>query len=122
MSYGVTIELDEYNDLHFDPVSNRLVLIKGVDNCLQAIRILLKTLKGELRIYPEFGVDIPQLLDKNISDDNIKHAVMSALIRDPRVKTVDKVTVERDRRILNVYVQLTTYEGAILEFKEDVVW
>lgn len=124
MSYGMSFAIDSYNDLCFDPNKNTIILSKGVDNCKQALIILLKTLKGENKFYPEFGVDIPQLLERNISEDNIKHAIRDAIIRDPRVKTIDKIEINRDNsaRSLSIYIHVTTFDGAVLEFKQDAVW
>jgi phage baseplate assembly protein W len=123
--YGITIKVDENdNDFKFNPDTNRLVLVQDEQNALQAIRILLHTIKGEVRFFPDFGIDIPILMDKNISTENLKHAVNDALKRDPRVKTIDSIIIERKPadRVLNIYVALTTFRGAILEIKEDVIW
>lgn len=122
MSYGISLQLDEYDDFQFDPVSNRLVLVKGTDNCLQAIRVVLKTLKGELRFYPEFGLDLPQLMIRKISDSNVKHCLSTAILKDPRVKSVDEMIIERLDRVLNVYVQITTQDNVSLEYTESISW
>jgi phage baseplate assembly protein W len=122
MSYGLTLKLNESGDFIFDPNKNTLNLVSNVDNMIQTTEILLKTFKGERKTFPEFGIDIPQMLDKNISDDNIKHTIVDAVRRDPRVKSINKVTLTRAQRILNIYVELTTYDGAILDFRSSVSW
>ena len=124
MGYGVSFALDDYGDINFDPNKNTITLCSGSDNCIQALAILLKTLKGELKFYPEFGVDIPQLLERNISEDNIKHAIRDAVIRDPRIRTIDTIEITKvgRERILGIYLHVTTFAGAILEFKQDAVW
>jgi phage baseplate assembly protein W len=122
--YGVTLKLNDDNDFEFNPDQNKLELIQDAPNALQAVRILLHTIKGEIKFFSDFGIDIPLLMDKNISDDNLKSAVSEALCKDPRVNSIDKITIERKKadRILNIYVELTTFRGAVLEFKEDVTW
>lgn len=122
MSYGVTIKLNEDNDLTFDPKTNRLVLVSDTDNLIQAIRILLKTGLGEIRSFPNFGIDMPQLLDRSLSNDNIKNAVYNAIIKDPRVASIDKIKIDKQNRILNIYVQLTSNEGATLDFRTSMSW
>lgn len=122
MSYGVSIALDEYDDFKYDPTTNRFVLSEGIQNCVQAIRMILKILKGELRFYPDFGLDIPQLLDKRVVDNNIKHAISSAIIKDPRVGAVNEVRLERSDRTLKIYVDITTKKGTSFEYREDLSW
>lgn len=122
MGYGTTLALDANDDLKFDPATNTFLKVNGSDNMEQAIKILLKTLRGEIRFYPDFGINMPQLLDRTISDDNIKHAVTSAIIRDPRVKSIDSVSLERENRTLTITMSITTYDGAVLDFRSDMTW
>ncbi|MFA6801583.1 MAG: DUF2634 domain-containing protein [Acholeplasmataceae bacterium] len=122
MSYGVSIKLNDDNDFKFDSANNRLVLVSDVNNLIQAMKILLKTGLGEIRTFPQFGIDMPKLLDRNMSNDNIKNAVYNAIIKDPRVASIDKITVTKSNRILNIDVKLTSNEGATLDFRESVAW
>jgi len=122
MTYGTSIDLNENFDFAFNPKTNTLSLVTGTDNLVQAITIILKTMLGELRTFPTFGIDIPQLLDKNISDDNIKHAITDAIIRDPRIKSIDKIILTRVYRTLNIDMQVTSYSGAALDFRESLTW
>ena len=122
MSYGVSIKLNDDNDFKFDSSNNRLVLVSDVNNLIQAMKILLKTGLGEIRTFPQFGIDMPKLLDRNMSNDNIKNAVYNAIIKDPRVASIDKITVTKSNRILNIDVKLTSNEGATLDFRESVAW
>jgi len=122
MGYGVSIKLNELEDFTFDPKSNRLVLVSDTDNLIQALRILLKTGLGEVRSFPTFGIDMPKLLDRNLSNDNIKNAVYNAIIRDRRVASIDKIKINKSNRILDIYVQITSNEGATLDFRESRSW
>lgn len=122
MTYGKTILLNDMFDFTFDPNRNTLALVSGEDNVVQAIKLILKVMLGEIRTFPTFGIDIPQLLDKNISDDNIKHAISNAIIRDPRIKSIDQITLERINRTLNISMQVTSYSGAILDFRDSLSW
>jgi len=122
MTYGKSILLNSNFDFTFNPNTNTLSLSTELDNLTQAIKIILKTMLGEIRTFPTFGIDMPQLLDKNISDDNIKHAITNAVIRDPRVKSIDKILLERVNRTLNVSMHITSYSGAALDFRESLSW
>jgi phage baseplate assembly protein W len=122
MGYGSAIGLTEAGDLEFDPNTNTFTIVTDLVNLTQAIKILLKTLKGEIRFYPDFGLDIPQLLDKNISDDNLKHAIVNSMKRDPRIRSVDGVDLVRDRRNLSISMRVTTFTGAVLDFRDNMVW
>jgi phage baseplate assembly protein W len=122
MGYGVSIKLNEDNDFAFDPVSNRLTLVSETDNLVQAIKILLKTGLREIRHFPTFGIDMPTLLDRNLSNDIVKNAVYNAIIKDPRVASIDKITINKVNRVLNIYVQLTANDGATLDFKDSMSW
>jgi len=122
MTYGKSILLNDSFDFTFNPDTNTLSLSSEMINMRQAIIVILKTMLGEIRTFPTFGIDIPQLLDKNISDDNIKHIITDAIIRDPRVKSIDRITLERVNRVLNVDMQITSYTGATLDFRESLSW
>lgn len=122
MAYGRSIGLSDTNDLDFNPATNTFNMISDTENLTQAIMALLKTLKGENKFFPEFGVDLPQLLERNISDDNIKHAIIIAVGKDPRIKTIDKVLISRDKRTLNIEMKVTTNQGAVLDIRDKLMW
>jgi|GEM_PF-4790515 len=122
MTYGKSIKLDSSNDFAFNKNTNSFSITTEDQNLQQALKILLSTIKGELCLYTDFGVNYPALLLARVSDDDISHAITSAVIRDPRVKTVDEVTITRSGRTLQLGVSVTTTKNATLEINEDVVW
>ncbi len=122
MTYGTSIALDEHNDFEFDKNTNGFVLCRDVENFTQAMRILLSTIKGEMKLYPTFGINYPQLLSVDISNDNIEHAVKTALLKDPRVQRVQSVSIERVSRMINVSVTITTDQSASLTLNEELIW
>lgn len=122
MSYGTTILLNEDNDFTFNSQTNTLSLVSDKANLLQSIRILLQTGLKEIKTFPTYGIDILQFLDKSVSNDMIKNSIYSSVIRDPRVSTIDKITLERVNRTLDIYMQLTSQEGATLDFRANVSW
>lgn len=122
MTYGTSIKLNEENDFKFNSATNRLELVSDTDNLIQAINILLKTGLGEIQSFPRFGIDMPKLLDRSMSNDNIKNSVYNAIIKDPRVASIDKINVNKINRILYIYVQLTATSGATLDFRTSLSW
>lgn len=122
MGYGTSIALDEHNDFKFDKGTNGLVLCSDTDNFVQAMKVLLNTIKGEMRLYPTFGINYPQLLSVDISDDNIEHAVKTALMKDPRVQRVQSVSIERAPRSINISVTITTNQSVSLTLNEELIW
>lgn len=122
MSYGKSILLNEYFDFTFNPMTNTLVLSNEIENITQAITIVLKTMIGEIRTFPTFGIDLPSLFDKTMSNDNIKYYIKDAIIRDPRVKSIDKIELTRVQRTLNVDITLTSITGASLDYRRSLSW
>jgi phage baseplate assembly protein W len=122
MSYGKSIKLNNMFDFTFNPATNTLVLSNETENLVQAITIILKTMIGELRTFPTFGIDIPSLFDRTMSNDNIKYYIKDAIIRDPRVKSIDKIELIRGNRVLDVNISLTSITGASLDYRESLAW
>lgn len=122
MSYGKSILLNESFDFTFNPATNTLTLASETDNLVQAITIILKTIIGELRTFPTFGIDLLSLFDRSMSNDNIKYFIKDAIIRDPRVKSIDKIEMTRVDRTLNVYILLTSTTGASLDYRKSLSW
>jgi len=122
MGYGISIKLNDANDFIFSAAHNTLTLVSNTDNLIQSIKILLKTGIGEIRTFPNFGIDMPLLLDRTLSNDNIKNAVYNAIIKDPRVASIDKIKISKVDRVLNISVQLTSTDGAVLDFRDSTPW
>jgi len=122
MSYGKSILLNEYFDFTFNPATNTLVLSNEIENITQAITIILKTMIGEIRTFPSFGIDLPSLFDKTMSNDNIKYYIKDAIIRDPRIRSIDKIELERVNRTLTVSITLIAITGASLDYRKSLSW
>jgi len=122
MGYGISIKLNDANDFTFSAMHNTLTLVSNTDNLIQSIKILLKTGIGEIRTFPNFGIDMPLLLDRTLSNDNIKNAVYNAIIKDPRVASIDKIKISKVDRVLNIAVQLTSTDGTVLDFRDSTPW
>lgn len=122
MSYGKSILLNEFFDFTFDPIKNTLTLTSELENITQAITIILKTMIGELRTFPTFGIDMPSLFDRTMSNDNIKYYIKDAIIRDPRVKSIDRIELTRVDRSLTVNITLTSITGVSLDYRKSLSW
>lgn len=122
MTYGKTIKLDEHDDFLFDKNSNSFVLATGEDNLRQSLRVLMKTIQGEVALYPTFGLDIYDLVGTDVPDAFIAHALRSALSMDPRVRTVDNVSIQRDGRTIKAAMSIRTTENESFDIKGDMEW
>jgi phage baseplate assembly protein W len=74
-----------------------LVLIDSKDEVSQCAEVILSTNKGEWFLDPDFGIDFSILLAKNPNEDEIKDELRSGLFQDPRIKTVDDITLQFNR-------------------------
>jgi hypothetical protein len=93
---GVDILIGDGGDIVFTP-SGDLKLSYGVDNALQALKILLATEAGSLSRHPEYGVLTP-VGSKNFNIDQIKRfiaeSIANQVLNDSRFERLDNLTVE----------------------------
>lgn len=123
MSYGQSIKLNSYNDFEFDPNTKSILFVEEEDNLIQIVKNSLKTLQGEYAFFPDFGIDYQLFIKKNISADNIKHAIKFALLRDSRIKRVNRIIIERvSRDTLYIFINIVTTQNTSLEISEDITW
>ena len=122
MEYGRSIQLNDSKDIYFNSISNSLSIVNGTTNLEQSIKILLGTFQGEIALYPDFGVNYPQLLGRDVSLNFVSHAIKSAVIRDPRVRSINEISLTHNGRALEVYIDITTEENISLDIRGDIVW
>ena len=90
------------DSLHWQPsLTNDDNIVTGFADVEQAIRIILNTSKGAVPHRPEFGCDVPKLIDGNYNDVVplfIARATEAILRFEPRVERL-KITAEQyDKR------------------------
>lgn len=66
--YGIDIALDAYGDVVVWP-NGALGTVTGPDTCVQALRVRMLTLPGELTLHPEYGSTFPALVGRKLDVD-----------------------------------------------------
>ncbi|MDD3039583.1 DUF2634 domain-containing protein [Bacteroides sp.] len=123
MSYGTNIKLSSDFDLDFSSTTKSLSIISGTDNLVQATKIILNTFEGENVFIPNFGTRLQDLIGYNASDNFIKYTVKNALMRDSRIKSVDKIYVSRSpNRVVNLKITVTTVDEESVELVGGLAW
>lgn len=102
------------NSLHWQPsLKDDDEIVTGFSDVEQAIHIILSTQKGAVPHRPEFGCDVPALIDGNYNDVVpifIARATEAILRFEPRVENV-KITAQQ-------YDQTQGFAGAIF----NIAW
>lgn len=96
----VDIFLDKNNDLSFTPYGD-LQLSYGVDNGMQALKILISTVKGSRPLHPNYGVlDIvgTKSADRVAESQSISQSISEQILNDPRFDRLEFMTVESIKR------------------------
>lgn len=123
MSYGFSIKLNEENDFDFNPATFGLSFTEDEDNLVQVVKSILKTIQGERSFFPTFGVDYRSIMQKNVVYDNLKHEIQTALVRDPRIRKVQNIRLNRpERGVLDIYVEIVTNSNDVFKVTEGISW
>ena len=93
---GIDLALDDMGDLIFTPTGD-VQMAYGLDNAVQALKIMLATVQGTLRRYPDFGiVDVIGKKNPDISSTRAKigQSISSLVLSDSRFDRLDSLSVE----------------------------
>lgn len=94
------------DDIVIDGNGN-IELIDGIDEVLQCVDRALTTNLGEFFLSPTHGLDYAIIKRKGYSIDDIKSAVISCILQEERISSVDSVNVEVDDRDRTVDIRFT---------------
>lgn len=110
----LAIKLDDTGDIEF--LSGQLQLVSGQNEIAQSCRIILGINKGEWFLNPELGIDHSKFLGKGVSEDEMRDEIMSGLLQEPRVQTVESIDIDIDRanRRLVVSFVATAKDGQVI--------
>jgi len=123
MSYGFSIKVNDDGDFDFDPDKLSIQFVEDEDNFVQVIKSTLRTIKGEDKFFTNFGVNYKNIMQKNIVYDNLKHEINNALIRDPRVKKVQNIKLNRpERGVLNIEIEVVSNENTVFNISDGITW
>ncbi|OMD05759.1 DUF2634 domain-containing protein [Paenibacillus sp. FSL R5-0636] len=109
-----TLKIDDTGDIELK--SGQLQMVSGQDEIAQSCRIILGINKGEWFLNPELGIDHSKFLGKGVSEDEMRDEIMSGLLQEPRVQTVESIDIEIDRanRSLVISFVATSKEGQVI--------
>lgn len=93
-----------------------LEMVEGPKEVVQSCRIILGTRKGEWFLNPDFGLTFDVFLGKSPNQDRMEDELRAALAQEPRIRTVDEITITEDRsaRTLSVTFTATGVDGGTI--------
>ncbi len=121
MSYGITIKLTDDNDWSFN-THKSLELVSGVDNLVQNVNIILNTVEGEHLFVENFGTRLQDLIGRKVSDNFIKYTLKTALLKDPRVRSVKNISITRNRNVVTAKITLQTTSSELVDIRSITQW
>ena len=104
---SVTLYLNADGDLEFDSI-NRLKMVSGEDKLKQDFQIWLKTLYGEDRFYPVYGLNFFSLEDR----ESTKKEIQNTLLQIPQVQSVNSLKAAQFDRQLYIIADITLKSGS----------
>lgn len=106
-------------DIVFDKQWN-LKMVEGREEEIQSIERLLTTNTGEWFLNIEHGLDYSKIQGKNVSDEQIRLALMQALAQEERIEEVESIGIERNQktRTVKINFQCRMKSGEVLQGKE----
>ncbi len=112
----------ENGDLVFNSQRN-LLMVEGHDEEIQSIERLLTTNAGEWFLNIEHGLEYARIQGKNISDEQIRLAVMQALAQEERIQEVESIEIERSdkERTVAVNFRCRMVSGETLQGEEVLI-
>lgn len=99
-------------DLAFE--KNDFQIIKGEEEIQQCTEIILGTNKKEWFFNPDFGVDFNNLIGK-VTDSQIENEIVDGLAQEPRIESVQNVTITRINRKATVTFEANLINNETLE-------
>jgi phage baseplate assembly protein W len=111
----------ENGDLVLDGAGN-IVMVEGREEEAQSIERLMTTNVGEWFLNPAHGFDYGVLQEKNVTEQQIRLAVMTALAQELRVDRVEQIEIERDqrRRTVKIKIVCRMKSGNMAEVVRDI--
>jgi phage baseplate assembly protein W len=91
-----SLKLDASGDLVL--LSGELQLVSGPDEIAQCCKLAVGTNKGEWVLDPEMGIDFARVTGKGVTEEEIRDELTAGVLQEPRIQTVDTVTVTFDRK------------------------
>ena len=78
-------------------------LVSDTDQIAQSAKLILLTRLGDFALEPEFGLDVSNILTKQIVSDYVKRDVEVALVENSeQISGIDNVEITQDRITRNL--------------------
>ncbi len=100
-------------DLVFE--NGDLQVIDGDEELEQSLKICTSTNKEEWFLDPEFGLDFFIILGRNPSESVLRNEILRALSNDPRVDTIENLSIDRSGRNMKVFYKAVLSDGTSIE-------
>jgi len=84
-----------------------LQMVEGPEEVAQSCRIILGTRRGEWFLNPDFGLDFDVFLGKSPVRDQMEDELRAALAQEPRIRSVDDITITADTRARTLLLTFT---------------
>ena len=104
---GVDLLLTNDNDIAVDTYASDLRLVAGMPNLGQAVKINIGLEKGSLLYHPEKGINAHVGDRSSASAQDILESIEESLSIDPRIQSVEDISVVRDQSILRLDLHVT---------------
>jgi len=93
---GIDLLIDKDSDIVLSPLGE-ISLSYGVDNAIQAVKILMNTFKGSLATHESYGISTA-IGEKNLDTETVKQQISEDIVNqvsnDSRFERLDSLSVE----------------------------
>lgn len=121
MSYGKTIKLTTDYDFSFN-THKSLELVNSTDNLIQNVNIILNTFVGEHPTVPNFGTRLQDLMGRTVSDNFIKYTLKTAILKDPRIRSIQSMSITRKKSVVTANITVQTVEEELINIRGIIEW
>ncbi|NHN29442.1 DUF2634 domain-containing protein [Paenibacillus agricola] len=84
-----------------------LVMIDGKEELAQCVKNVLGTNKAEWFLNRNLGITFMAFLEKNQNEEEMREQIRQGLFQEPRIKTVDSIAFDFDRKNRTLVVRFT---------------
>ncbi|MHA6481054.1 DUF2634 domain-containing protein [Paenibacillus sp. strain BS8-2] len=96
------------------------VIIADNEEVVQCCRHEIATSIGEWFLNPEMGINQELFVGNNLDEEVMRSELTQAILRDPRVSTVEDITFEMNRQSRTLFIKFSAsgpsgevYEGEV---------
>lgn len=106
-------------DLCFDD-AGILETIDEDEAAAQGVRMALTAFQGDFDLVPEHGTDYEQILGLPVDDETTDEVIREAIFQEDRVAMIDELTVNMDKRAVEISFSGTLNDGKKVSMEVSV--